>query len=165
MTGLILDVGCASRPRGDVNVDLFLEPGEGRYKGRIIPQGIENFVLADAHQLPFRDNCFEEVFSGHTIEHIDNPILFLKELIRVSKDLVIITCPHRLGEALGIKSKYHKYSFNVSWFRKVLKGYPHEIYVRYEGFPKFIPYFSLFQLAAEIRVEISKKPWRYPKIR
>jgi ubiquinone/menaquinone biosynthesis C-methylase UbiE len=165
MSGIMLDVGCAGRPRGDVNVDLFLEPRRCRYKGRIIPQKVENFVLADALRLPFRDDCFDEVFSGHTIEHMDDPNLFLKELIRVSKKIVTITCPHRLGEALGIRSKYHRYSFNVSWFRRTLRGYPHEIYVRYEGFPRVIPYLSLFQLPAEIKVDISKKPWRYPKIR
>lgn len=73
-----LDVGCGNAPTGDVNVDL---PGSERHREgvKIIAKKIPNFVYASAYFLPFRDNCFDEVVSFHLLEHLETPILVLKE--------------------------------------------------------------------------------------
>jgi ubiquinone/menaquinone biosynthesis C-methylase UbiE len=84
---LRLDVGCGHVPRGDVNVDLFVEATGHRVdKTRPLDiRNIPNFVKADACHLPFRDNVFDEVISYHTIEHVLNPVLMIKEMIRTCK--------------------------------------------------------------------------------
>ena len=46
-----LDVGCGDKPKGDVNIDLFFY---GKWN---------NFVIAEAHCLPFKNNT-KVIFSG-----------------------------------------------------------------------------------------------------
>lgn len=43
-----------------------------------------NFV-ADAHCLPFRDDSVDEIYCSHLLEHLRNPILAVKEVMRVLK--------------------------------------------------------------------------------
>ena len=76
---MILDVGCGPKPRGDVNVDCFKrgfnpQTGNQRQGDYINPEKIRNFVVADAQHLPFMDDCFNVVFSSHTIESARYPL-------------------------------------------------------------------------------------------
>jgi SAM-dependent methyltransferase len=77
-----LDVGCGSEAygstvtaRGNVCIDI----------GRPIRRP-NVFVLADAHQLPFKDKVFDKTFFYDVIEHVDSPIRCLREIGRVLKD-------------------------------------------------------------------------------
>ena len=98
-----LDVGCGGNPKGVVNCDRSLLDSEG-HRGlneadhKINPKLISNFVLADACFLPFRDGVFDEVISAQVIEHVFNPFLLLKELVRVSKRFVRVETVNRFGE-------------------------------------------------------------------
>lgn len=70
-----LDIGCGfskgeHRKKGDIGVDL--------------NKGICD-VVADAQNLPFRNNIFNRIILYAVLEHLDNPIKCLKEAIRVSK--------------------------------------------------------------------------------
>jgi len=47
---------------------------------------IVNFVVGDAHYLPFVDRCFEEVYASHLIEHLSDPMKFFRESYRVLHD-------------------------------------------------------------------------------
>ena len=87
-----LDVGCGNTPRGDVNVD-FLGSERHRSGVKLAAESIPNFVCASAYALPFNDNFFDEVVSFHLLEHLETPIVALKEMVRVSKDLVTIVVP------------------------------------------------------------------------
>ena len=80
---MILDVGCGSKARGDVNVDL-LVPDSLRGWNRNI-SAIKNFVKADVRALPFKDRSFDFVFCSHVIEHLDDEWEGINELKRVSK--------------------------------------------------------------------------------
>jgi len=44
---------------------------------------LDNFVSADAHNLPFRDSSFDSVVSFEIIEHVHDGDLFLSEMYRV----------------------------------------------------------------------------------
>lgn len=120
---LILDVGCGFSPKGDVNTDLFITDKNGHrmQESNLKEIKISNFVLCDAQYLPFKSNTFNTVISYHVIEHVNNPQLMLKELIRVSNDEIKIKCPHRLSDKfvglLGWRNSEHKYFFNMCWFR------------------------------------------------
>lgn len=54
------------------------------------PNGV--FVRGDALRLPFKDNCFERVFSANFYGHLQQSeaAQFLNEARRVSKELVIV---------------------------------------------------------------------------
>jgi ubiquinone/menaquinone biosynthesis C-methylase UbiE len=66
---LSLDVGCANTKRGTIGVDR--------------RRGTDADVICDIHYLPFKDECFDSVFSGNVLEHSPNPLIFLKEQHRV----------------------------------------------------------------------------------
>lgn len=86
---------------------------------------------------PFSDSSFDFVISSDTLEHIPpkNRKSFLKELLRVSKDYIIITFP------LGKESeKLDKYLY---YYSKELTGTPH--YFLKEHFIFGLPNESLLQ--------------------
>ncbi len=114
-----LDVGCGSRPTGDVNVDFFArcwnsQEGDQNQGEFLNPHLTPNFIVAHAENLPFKDECFEVVFSSHTIEHVKHPKKMLRELLRVSNHQVIIRCPHRKGS--GAKRPFHINYLDEEWF-------------------------------------------------
>jgi len=122
-----LDVGCGQHPAGDVNVDLYPNgDGVARRGGEEMDvKHVKNFVKADAFHLPFSNETFDKVICSHTIEHTAEPFKLLKELVRVSKDTIVIRCPHGFGDTmrslingrcLGWNKKHHLSSFNHAWF-------------------------------------------------
>lgn len=68
---LVLDVGCGKRKLGDIGIDYSRDS--------------EADIIADAHYLPFKDECFDKVISITVLEHSPNPLNFLKEQYRVLK--------------------------------------------------------------------------------
>jgi SAM-dependent methyltransferase len=113
-----LNVGCGNKADGDVNVDLHVKPTKHRSSGKaILLKKIRNFIICDAEHLPFKNNCFRVAESNHVIEHLENPNNLLRELVRVASSLVVIRCPHRLGERLSRRrSLGHVQFFSKSWF-------------------------------------------------
>ncbi len=77
-----LNICCGRTDGGGVNADI-VEFGE-----------INNFcMIADVYSLPFGDGEFEWVMSSHTVEHLDEPAAFDRELRRVGKNVVYIVPP------------------------------------------------------------------------
>jgi hypothetical protein len=123
-----LDAGCGSTPQGDVNCDLFIMDAGHRTGTRdkfgepINPKRIKNFIVCDVQHLPFRSNVFEVVYSSHVIEHVSNPLLFLRELVRVSNWRITLLCPHRLGDRLlNPPNPFHKSYFSSRWFERAIQ--------------------------------------------
>jgi SAM-dependent methyltransferase len=80
---MILDVGCgggvyATVPRGDVNLSMDWPNRK-----------IQNFVFADAHNLPFRDNSFKSVVAFNILEHTKDPDRCIREMMRVAETAII----------------------------------------------------------------------------
>lgn len=118
---MILDVGCGNMPRGDVNVDLYINEDFHRdARGRILTERISIFIFirADALYLPFRDKVFEKSLSSHTIEHTDNPILFLQELLRVGKELELRAPFGCVNDWLWWRVHGYKWHLFPSWYRE-----------------------------------------------
>ena len=82
-TEQVLDVGGDSFPfhRASLVVDLSLLS----YRNVHYATTRTPMVLADIHQLPFRDNSFDFVYCSHVLEHVDKPIDACVELMRVGK--------------------------------------------------------------------------------
>jgi ubiquinone/menaquinone biosynthesis C-methylase UbiE len=155
----LLDVGCGPCPRGDVNVDLYVEKTIHRtHQQEINPKQIRNFVKADSLHLPFKTDSFDNVVSYHVIEHVDNPTLFLKECIRVAKKQVLIVCPHAWARSKPFRCQdmAHKSYFRCKWFTQSLK----QFYVEAKhinkplfGIPFLPSWFSEIQVTIHIKKE------------
>lgn len=118
-SNLKLDVGCGSKPTGDVNVDFCVrgwnsQEGDQKRGEFLNPKVIPNFVVADAEHLPFKDDVFDVAFSSHVIEHVPNPSIMLREMCRVSKRKILVRCPHRKGS--GAKRPFHLHYLDEEWF-------------------------------------------------
>jgi len=158
-----LDVGCGLRPKGDVNLDLyfneFTEHLDSLDKKLITTIRVKNPVKADAHYLPFKDDSFEEVYSHHVLEHLDNPFKALSEMIRVARHKVVFNVPHRFDreQKRAIKLRTHKHIFTTNSVKQLLsllniKKY--HISINYSPFPN--NFLRLIWLPSEIKVEIWK---------
>lgn len=164
-----LDVGCGVYPTGDVNCDLYLNDVGHRvnytYSPSELPaKAVKNFVLADAQHLPFKDNAFSEVNSDHLIEHVPDPFLMLRELVRVCSDKLVVKCPHRYGDRVywwhDPADTLHCNFFSKKWFRHALVAlkrvcYGKVSYTKFQPVPHAL--FPLVHLPLEITVEIRKK--------
>jgi hypothetical protein len=81
----VLDVGNGGDPfpYATVLVDRFLEKNYARHEALVTNR--KPFVLADAHQLPFRDASFDFVCCSHVLQLIEDPLGACSELMRVAK--------------------------------------------------------------------------------
>lgn len=68
---------------------------------------------------PFKNNEFEEVLMSHVLEHLNDPIRTLKEIIRISKNnsKIIIKVPHAYSYANN-SDVQHKTNFTENSFTK-----------------------------------------------
>ena len=89
----ILDVGCGSRPRGNINMDLFQGFNEHHHFD-YNPKAIENFLNGDGATLPYRDKSVDIIISNHCLEHIPTPLKAVKDWERVARRKVIISIPN-----------------------------------------------------------------------
>lgn len=94
----VLEIGSGPIPfvRSDILADKFLVDNLHRSGKLIIDRPM---VVCDAHYLPFVDNSFDYTFCSQTLEHLEYPDLFFKEIIRVSKKGYIET-PNEIRERL-----------------------------------------------------------------
>lgn len=77
---MILNLGCGDDSYGDIRADL--------------TRSSTINLICDAHFLPFRSNIFSIAYSKNLFEHLQNPMLSLKEQKRVLKTggkVVLIT--------------------------------------------------------------------------
>ena len=81
---IVLDIGSGGYPypRADFLVDR-ISGAEHRNNFSLITDRIT--ILSDARKLPFKDKSIDFSIASHVLEHIPNPEVFIKELIRVSK--------------------------------------------------------------------------------
>ncbi len=77
-------------------------------------------VVADAQSLPFQNSCFHNVVSHHTVEHLREPELAVREMLRVTKGRVKIVCPHRFGHYAKIAYNHIQF-FNKRWFSQLAR--------------------------------------------
>jgi len=77
-----LNICCGKTDGGGVNADIVRHADVSRF-----------VVLKDIYQLPFKDGEFENVLCSHTMEHVDDPVRFFKELQRVGKNVTVVIPP------------------------------------------------------------------------
>ena len=89
---------------------------------------ISSLEVGDAMSLRFPDSSFDFVYSYHALEHIDNPVIALKEMKRVLKDgggyWIGTPNKNRLIGYIGSKNTTmgQKITWNISNWRARLTG-------------------------------------------
>lgn len=93
-----LNICCGNTDGGGINAD-------------IVKRDVRNFVLVkDIYNLPFRNKQFRNVVCSHTLEHVDSPDKFFRELRRISKKVVILVPPvWDLGSICHYKEHKHQF--------------------------------------------------------
>ncbi|OGD61357.1 hypothetical protein A3A71_00580 [Candidatus Berkelbacteria bacterium RIFCSPLOWO2_01_FULL_50_28] len=91
------------------------------------------FFVADAHQLPFKDESLDIAICNNIWEHVPDPLAMLKAISRVLKPggLLIISTPSRYrfsnlariarGKGVGFMSSYHVTEYSVGQVKEQLK--------------------------------------------
>jgi 2-polyprenyl-3-methyl-5-hydroxy-6-metoxy-1,4-benzoquinol methylase len=99
--GTLLDVGCGAGALGDVvggHFDRYLGADVVRYEG--FPSG-GTFLEVDleAGRVPWPDAAADVVAAVETIEHLENPRAFVRELARLARPggLIVVTTPNQLS--------------------------------------------------------------------
>jgi SAM-dependent methyltransferase len=102
----ILEVGGGNHPdkRAHVVVDKYVDDNTHR-SGDLKVLKNQKFLQADGENLPFKDQEFDYVICRHVLEHVDNPIQFVKEQARVAK-MGYMETPSLLGEYIAPKQSH-----------------------------------------------------------
>ncbi len=102
----VLEVGPGNNPnkRANVIADKFIESNYHR-AGNLKVLNNQRFVEADGQALPFKDKEFDYVICAHVLEHVDDPIQFLKEQTRVAP-MGYLETPSIIGEYLMPKESH-----------------------------------------------------------
>jgi hypothetical protein len=108
--GLVLEIGSGDNPhpRSNVLVDRFIGDNTERGGNLVIDRPL---VVADAHQLPFRDGAFAYIISSHILEHMDDPPQFARELQRIGQ-AGYIGSPSEIAERMFHWS-FHRWYVNL----------------------------------------------------
>lgn len=86
---LVLEVGCGlgiPRVLSDVSMKLYVGLDISRRMlgtATITRDSWVNWIVADAEQLPFCNKVFSKAIALETLEHLENPYLALREMMRV----------------------------------------------------------------------------------
>jgi len=86
-SGLFLDIGSGHSPnsRADILLDNDISEDSHRSGKAIVILKEREFILGDANFLPFADKSIDYISASHIAEHVDDPVIFCNELMRVGK--------------------------------------------------------------------------------
>jgi SAM-dependent methyltransferase/uncharacterized protein YbaR (Trm112 family) len=141
---LVLDVGSghSPNPRSDILCDRYIEDDTERGGSIRVDRPL---IVADGHNLPFKDKAFDYVIASHIIEHMDDPARFCSELARVAKR-GFIASPTELAEHMFYWS-FHKWYVNKLGNRLVLHpkvNVPNIFGDLFDYFYEYNPWFARF---------------------
>jgi SAM-dependent methyltransferase len=109
---LMLDLGCGAFTRaGFVGVDIW-PAGTPMFKG--VPAKTD--VVANLNKgIPFGDSEVDQIYSGHFLEHVDNPTFLIEEMWRVCRDGAIVETVVPIWEHHSVD---HKTIFFPGWGKR-----------------------------------------------
>jgi len=113
---MILDLGCGQNKRpGAIGVD---------HNRNTAADVISNIGRGS---LPFRDNSFDKVWVVHVIEHVENVVLTIEELHRLTRagGLIVIETPHYtdFSSFCDPTHRWHLNTFSFRYFTADDAGY------------------------------------------
>jgi glycosyltransferase involved in cell wall biosynthesis len=83
----VLDVGSGHQPfrRANVIMERYLEPTIHRTNQSVPIPPDKDMIVADALSMPYKSKSFNFLVASHIAEHVDDPLIFCNELMRVSQ--------------------------------------------------------------------------------
>src|SRR5438874_2310925 len=141
---LVLDVGSGHNPnpRSDVLAARYVDDDTERGGSIRVDRPL---IVADGHNLPFKDKAFDYVIASHIIEHMEDPARFCSELSRVAKR-GFVASPTELAEHLFYWS-FHKWYVNKVGNKLVLHpkvNVPNIFGDLFDYFYEYNPWFARF---------------------
>jgi len=114
-------------------------------------------IVADAYFLPFKDFSFDCLVASEIIEHLSDPLKFIKELVRVvkPKGKIILTTPYKekIRYTLCIHCNRptplnaHLHSFDEDKLSEIIKQVGGILFWRFHKFGNsLIQYFRLYRI-------------------
>jgi SAM-dependent methyltransferase len=163
--GTLVDVGCG---RGELHA--WLRDAYERYVGVDVirhagfPAGAELVLMnLDAGKIPLADASAEVVVCAETIEHVENPRLLMRELVRITRPggQLFVTTPNQLSLA-SVLCLLGRGQFQ--WFQRAPGLYPAHITALLPiDLERIAAECGLEQIALEYsgagRVPFSARPW------
>lgn len=97
---------------------------------------------------PIKDNTFDEIYAKHIIEHLNDPIGFMKEMTRVLKPggTIFIETPH-FSSRVAYSEPQHTLFFSYFMFNNIINGLDLEILEQRITFYKTFRTFGIAYLA------------------
>jgi ubiquinone/menaquinone biosynthesis C-methylase UbiE len=104
----LVDVGCGSgrflkyfKCEKNIGFCVGLDLSKGAVyatKRKLQKEGVDaHLIICDAQRMPFANNTFDIAFSTDMIEHLPSTPKGVKDIVRVSKDKVVICAPNKLN--------------------------------------------------------------------
>jgi len=150
MSEKILDVGC----------------GKNKIKGAIgldIDKGTDSDIVWDLNKYPYpiESGEFDKVYAKHIIEHVDDPVNFIKEIYRIVKPegTCFIETPH-FSCYVAYSEPQHKRYFSYFMIDEILKKVPFKIAEREITFYKSFRWSGIKYLANKFPRDYEKF-WTY----
>lgn len=102
----VLEIGGGNfpHPRSNTVVDKYIDSNYHR-SGNVQIYPHQKFVNADGGNLPFGDQSFDYIICCHVLEHVEDPIPFLKEQMRIAP-MGYLESPSIVGEYLMPKQSH-----------------------------------------------------------
>lgn len=165
----ILELGCGSGGRTKlfhtisdrvIGIDI-VDRVEDEHKSHF------QFLLADARELPFKDNAFDAVVSFDVIEHIDDEEAFIAEAFRVLRKgkWLLLGTPNRLRLSNRLKALWGRkitYPYYLGSDTIHLREYVMDdliALVEKGGFIRIKPMHIWVGLVGRINLGLRKSPW------
>ncbi|MBI4066185.1 methyltransferase domain-containing protein [Candidatus Gottesmanbacteria bacterium] len=179
-TDVVLEIGSGDNPhpRADVLCDRYITTSHERAGGFRIRID-RPFVVADGMRLPFPDKSFDYVITSHIFEHMDDPIGFAREIMRVGK-AGIIEVPSSLSERVFGWDFHHWYGKRYDGVltfapkkegehppagRAGFNGLFHQLIARSIWFRRFFEeheseWYTRLEWRGKIPVQVARRPMR-----
>ena len=167
-----LDAGCGYGPFSEcamargaavVSVDV-----GRRLVAQTVARAGSRGLVADARDLPLRDESFDVVISSEMLEHTERPLEALRELVRVLQPggLLVITTPNRVWQGVvRLASRLHLRPFHglenfVRWseLRAACTGSGLDV-LKHVGFHAWPFQFGLAHLSRKVDRRFGPGPW------
>jgi len=89
------------------------------------------YIICDACCLPFRDDAFDVSVSFETIEHLPDPETFLREVVRTTRETLVISTPdHRM---YNVDNPYHVRELTRLEFESMLRRLFKQVTLYYQS--------------------------------
>lgn len=109
----VLDVGCGTgglctliESKSYSGIDFVQHESWSKLKAQHI-----SFFEGHVERLPFEDDSFDLVVCAHVLEHVREPSIVLKELVRCSRRKVIVVLPRERSYRSGFNLHVHQFQY------------------------------------------------------